>query len=112
MTARDISRLLLLCAAGALLTASSAGAQMGEPDVPTGTGPHCLTPAPVEPPTSDLVGVIAPWSGLALRPLIQPTWPFPSVVPPTAWFHHAVLRELRGKSLPISRAAAGRIGRR
>ena len=111
-TARSLARLSLLCAVGALLTASMAGAQTGVPDVPIGTGPHCVTPAPVEPPTSGLPGVFTPWSGLALHPLIQPAWPFLSVVPPTPWFHPAVMREPRGWGLPVSRAAAGRLIRR
>jgi len=111
-TARDFARLLLLCSAGALLTASLAGAQAGEPDVPLGTGPMCVIPAPTEPSTSGLPGVFSLWSGLALRPLIQPTWPFLSVVPPTPWFHPAVMREPRVWSLSASRAAADRLIRR
>jgi hypothetical protein len=111
-TVRDFARLLLLCAAGALFTASLAGAQMGVPDVPTGTGPNCVTPALTEAPASGLPGVIAPWSAPALRPLIQPAWPFLSVVHPTAWFQSATLREARGWGLPVLRTAAGRLIRR
>lgn len=111
-TVRDFARLLLFCAAGVLLTASLAGAQMGEPDVPSGTGPHCATPAPIEPPASGLTGVTTPWSGFALRPLIQPAWAFLSVARPTSWLHPAVLREPSGRSRPVSRATAGRLIKR
>jgi hypothetical protein len=107
-TVRDFARLSLFCAAGALFTASLAGAQMGVPDVPTGTGPSCAMPAPIEPPTSGLPGVVTPWGALALRPLIPPAWPFLAAVSPTSWFHPAVMRESRGWSLSVSRAAAGR----
>ena len=111
-TARDFSRLLLLCAAGALLTASLAGAQMGVPDVPTGTQPACVTPATTEPATFGLPEGVTPWSGLAARPVIQPAWPFLSVVHPTTWFRPAALRELRGWGLSASRTAADRLIRR
>lgn len=107
-----LARLFLLCAAGALFTATLACAQMGVPDVPTGTGPHCVISVPVESSTPGLPGVGTPWRALALRTLFQPAWPFLSVVPPTSWPHPAVLRESRGWSLSVSRAAAGRLIRR
>jgi hypothetical protein len=109
---RDVTRHLLLCAVGALLTVSVAGAQTGAPDVPTGPGPTCLAPAPVEPSTSGPPAVFAPWSGFAPSLQIQQAWPFLSVVPLTPRFHPVVMREPRGWTLGVSRAAAGRLIRR
>ena len=111
-TAQELTRLLLLCAAGALLAATMAGAQTGVPEVPTGTAPTSVTPSLEQPSASGLPGGFTLWSGLLLRPLIQPAWPLVSVVPPTSWFHSAVLREPRRWGLPVSRAAVDRFIRR
>jgi hypothetical protein len=104
------SSCLLLCAVGVLLTTSLAGAQSGIPDVPIGPGPSCVAPARVEPPASP--ASLAPWSGLALRPLVQQFWSFLSVVPVTPQFHPVAMREPRGWGLSVSRAAADRLIRR
>lgn len=106
---RNFTR-LLPCAVGVLFVASLAGAQTGVPDVPIGPGPGCVAPAPVEPPASPVP--LVPWSGLALRPFVQPFWPFLSVVPLTPRFHPVAMREPHGWRLPVSRAAAGRLIRR
>jgi hypothetical protein len=110
--ARDFTRYLLFCAAASLLLASAAGAQIGAPDVPTGPAPHCVTPVLGEPSPSGPPVVFPLWGGFAPRLYIQQTWSFFSVAPPTASFHPATLRESRGRSLPVSKAAAGRLIKR
>jgi len=110
--ARDFARHLLLCVAGTLLTASLAEAQMGVPDVPTGPIPSCVTLAPGEPSASGALAVSMPWSGLTSHLQVQRAWPFLSVVPSTAWFHPAALREWRGWGRPAARTTTDRLIRR
>lgn len=99
----------LLAIVAVSLAASGASAQSGIPEIPIG-------PDAVLMPSPDGLAEVAPtsplpsWSGLALSPLGQPTWPLRFFV--THWMPRSrpvAVRELGGPELPVSRVTRGRL---